>query len=177
MRWQAHLIIGVGPALVFNVYGIIPSAIGSILPDLLETFLDYFKLPVKHRLGPAHYLSNYVIGLLFSIFIFDFYDILFWLNIGAISHIITDSMTPTGVKLSPFSLSATTLFSGRFKNGTPAETILSSSIFVISLFIAINFSPHNSNDNFRPFFTDYEKLYNEGILTGKEWREKRFIFF
>jgi inner membrane protein len=169
MKWINHIIVGGATAAVIDP-AIVPYAIfGSILPDLAEKYL-----PVTGHRKETHYVMIWVALLIFSIFIFDFKGVLLGITYGALTHIIVDSLSTSGVPFAPWSSSKFHLFGGRLVVGSPAEYIISLTILIISGLVVYH---THGKQGFSPFFFNYKEFYEDGIIDGYEWRMNRFRIF
>jgi inner membrane protein len=169
MKWVNHIIIGGSTGAVIDPM-IAPYAIfGSILPDLAEKFL-----PVTRHRAETHYLALWIALVIFSFFIFDMKGILLGISWGAVTHVLADALSVSGVPFSPWSSNRFHLLGGRLRLGAPAEYMISFSILVICALIVFN---THGKGSFTPFFFNYKDFYEEGIIDGYEWRQNRFRVF
>lgn len=174
MRWSSHIIIAGSLTFAINPLYVPVSIAGSIAPDYLETVLNRFNIPIPHR-KETHYLSVWIAVFVFSVFVFDFYNVLFWLSFGGLSHVISDSLTPTGVYMGWWSRHRVVFFNGRIKNGTPEEKYFVIFIVVFSIVLGTTFGVARKH-GFNPYFFNYKELYEHGLIDGYEYRKNRWKF-
>ena len=155
------------------------SLLGSTAPDWSEWILKFFGIRVKHR-GATHYLTVPLTIIIFS-FLFDFKDMIFWFGVGYLTHWIADSLTISGVPLSPWDNNKIHLFGGKLKTGEMTEYLIS---FGMLLFALLVFNPaqkyFKSSDNpleFNVYYIDYTELYEKKIIDEATYKEKRFKLF
>ncbi|ARR01450.1 metal-dependent hydrolase [Campylobacter porcelli] len=178
MTWKSHTAIAAAISLPFNPSALPLALLGSTAPDWLEWVLKFLGKPVAHR-TTTHYLIV-PLGLILLSFFIDFRDWLFWFGIGYLSHWLADSLTITGVPISPLDKSNFTLFGGRFKTGEPSEYIVAFGLLAISLFFtkpSTDFLNSDPLNQFKVFLMDYKKLNENGVIDNKEYLEMRFKFF
>lgn len=183
MTWISHTTIATALALPFNPAAIPAAVAGSTAPDWLENIIRPFY-PVEHR-KETHYLVLWLLLLLCS-FLIDINNMLFWFALGGLSHIAADSLTISGIPLSPWHKTKFHLFGGKikegdfykFRTGDLSEYIIAFSMLAFALYIS---NPHTifskNSDTFNPFYINNHKLYEEKIIDEKEYRERRFEFF
>jgi len=68
---------------------------------------------------------------------------IFWFGIGYLTHWVADSMTISGVPISPYDKHKIHLFGGKLRTGDMGEYIISFSLLAVAVFII-----------------DYKDLYN-----------------
>ncbi len=66
------------------------------------------------------------------------------------------------------------LLSSFHERGSWGEIIF---IALIALLIIALKMPSTQEETFKPYLYDWEGYYQEGLLDGKEWKEKRFSYF
>ncbi|ECC1028935.1 hypothetical protein FNB60_09015 [Campylobacter coli] len=140
--------------------------------------LKFFGIHVKHR-GETHFLIIPLSIIIIS-FVIDFNNFLFWFGMGYLSHWIADSLTISGVPISPLDKNKFTLFGGKIKTGEPLEFILAFGLLAISLLIAkpsVDFFIRDQPSYFNVFYMNYKELNEKKIIDNKEYLEKRFKFF
>lgn len=168
MKWINHTIIAGSLTAIINPLAVPAAIVGGIAPDFLENVLA-----VKHR-KETHYLIFWIAATLFSIFVYDFYGILFGLAFGGLTHILADSLNPSGVPFAPWVENPFHLFGGKVRFGSSTEYIISFSILILSCFVVYH---TKTAGNFSPFFIHWGELYEEGIIDGYEWRMNRLKIF
>jgi len=168
MKWINHTIIAGSLTAMINPMAVPAALVGGIAPDFLEN-----PLGVKHR-KETHYLVVWIAATLFSIFVWDFYGILFGFAFGGLTHLLADSFNYSGVPFSPWSNSKFHLFGGKVVLGSPMEYMISFSILIISCFVI--YQTKNAG-HFSPFFYHWGDLYEQGIIDGHEWRANRLNIF
>lgn len=182
MKWVNHMIIAAGITFVVNPPMVPAAILGSTAPDWLEwvinghtyQIMSGYRGQVKHR-TVTHTVLYWLVAMLVFGFIWDFYGIGFWFAFGGLSHCVTDALTAQGVPLTPWSDRRVHLFGGRLRTGQPAEFLVAGGVLVICLFVASHFQASNANGaGFVPFFYNWSKEYQEGVIDGSEWRENRF---
>ena len=134
MTWKSHMAIASACVLPFNPSLLVVANLGSTAPDWMEWVLKFFNIRVEHR-GATHYLIV-PIGIIIFSFIFDFRDMIFWFGIGYFTHWFADSLTISGVPLSPWDTSRVHFFGGKLKTGDLLEYIISFSLLAMSVTIA-----------------------------------------
>ena len=178
MTWKSHIAISTAITLPFNPAAIPIAAIGATAPDWLEYALKFFGVRVTHR-EETHYLIIPIAIIVFSFF-FDFKNLIFWFGIGYLSHWIADSLTRSGVPISPWDMNRVHFFGGKLVTGEPAEYIVAFSILAFSVLIfrgEFDFFRSNEEPKFNAYYINYKKLYDEGIIDEKEFKENRFKLF
>ncbi len=182
MTWKSHIAIASAVTLPFNPVMLVVANLGATAPDWMEWVLKFFNIKVVHR-GATHYFIVPLFIILFS-FIFDFRDMIFWFGIGYFTHWFADSLTISGVPLTPWDTSRVHFFGGKLKTGDMMEYIISFSLLAMSVTIAkpiintfYNFGTEVGTSTFKVFSMDYQKLNDENIIDNAELLEKRFKFF
>lgn len=177
MTWKSHIAIATALSLPFSPQALPAAIAGSTAPDWIEIILRQFGINIPHR-GQTHYIIWPVLIIIFSFFI-DYKSLLFWFGFGYLTHWLADSLTISGVPVSPLSKNKITLFGGRLKTGEPLEYILSFGLLGISILIAKPFLNFTESEllPFNVYFMDWAKLYNLNIIDQKEYLEHRFKFF
>jgi inner membrane protein len=178
MTWKSHIAIASACTLPFNPQ-LLPVAIwGCTAPDWSEWILKFFGIHVKHR-GATHYIIVPLGIILFS-FLFDYKNIIFWFGIGYLTHWFADSLTVSGVPLTPWDKSKIHFFGGRLKTGEITEYIISFTLLALSVTVAkptLNYFDNKDNLTFSVYSMDYNDLNNKNIIDNQELLERRFKFF
>ncbi len=181
MKWQNHIIIGASFGAVINPVIIPVAVLGSTAPDWIEYILKICGIKVKHR-GVTHVVLYWLMAIAFFSLITDYHHLGLGFCIGGFSHVIADSFTIAGVPFSPTSDARFHLFGGKLRTGNAGEYVVAG---IIALLCAgwIYLSPtsfKNSHDvessGFMPFFYDWKKEYDSGVVDGSEWKENRLKF-
>jgi len=182
MTWKSHIAIATACTLPFNPAALPASILGSTGPDWSEWVLKFFGIKVEHR-GMTHYLIVPLAIIAFS-FIFDFKDLIFWFGIGCLTHWFADSLTITGVPLSPWDNSRIHFFGGKLKTGEMTEYIISFTLLALSVTIAkpvmenvYTFGTETLTHTFNVFSMDYQDLNHKNIIDNQEYLQHRFRFF
>lgn len=179
MTWKSHIAIASAICLPFNPAVLPASILGSTAPDWSEWILKFFGIKVQHR-GATHYIIVPLAFIAFS-FIFDFRDLIFWFGVGYLSHWFADSLTISGVPLTPYDNSRVHFFGGKLKTGELMEYIIAFSLLAVSVTVAKpilnNFFDFSSESIFNVFSMDYEDLSSKNIIDRQEYLERRFKFF
>lgn len=182
MTWKSHIAIATACTIPFNPSALPVAILGSTAPDWSEWVLKFFGISVQHR-GATHYFIVPLAIIIFSFF-FDFRDLFFWFGVGYMTHWFADSLTISGVPLSPWDNSRIHFFGGKLKTGEILEYIISFSLLAMSVTIAkpmleavYNFDDEEKIHIYRVFSMDYHKLNKENIIDNKELLERRFKFF
>ena len=178
MTWKSHMAIAAACTLPFNPAALPAAIIGSTAPDWSEWVLKFFSIKVKHR-GATHYLIVPLAILLLSAFV-DFKSLLFWFGIGYLTHWFADSLTLSGVPLSPWDNSRIHFFGGKLRTGDMLEYIIAFSLLVVSVTVAkplLNSFSFSEEKTFSVFSMDYADLNEKKIIDNQEYLEKRFKFF
>ncbi len=102
MKWINHTIVAGSLTAMINPLAVPAAIVGGIAPDILEKIFS-----VRHHRKETHYLIVWIAATLFPIFVWDFHGILFGLAFGGLTHILADSLNPSGV---PFALGCKALF-------------------------------------------------------------------
>ena len=169
MKWINHTIIAGSLTAIINPMAVPSALIGGIAPDLLEKVLA-----VKHHRKETHYLIVWFALTLFTIFVYDFKGILFGLAFGGLTHILCDSLNPSGVPFAPWAENRFHLIGGKVRFGSSTEYLISFSILIISCFIIYQ---TRTTNHFSPFFYHWGDLYEDGIIDANEWRTHRLNIF
>ena len=183
MTWKSHIAIATAVTIPFNPSALGVAILGSTAPDWSEWVLKFFNVNVQHR-GATHYLIVPLAIILFS-FLFDFRSLIFWFGIGYFTHWFADSLTISGVPISPWDTSRVHFFGGKLRTGDLLEYIISFSLLVMSVTIAkpmietvYNFGSGDEYKNsFKVFSMDYNDLNDKNIIDNQELLERRFKFF
>jgi len=183
MTWKSHTAIATAVVLPFNPTLLVVTNLGATAPDWIEYILKFFGITVEHR-GETHYLMIPVLLIIFSFF-FDYKGIIFWFGIGYFTHWFADSLTISGVPISPWDNSKVHFFGGKIRTGEMMEYIISFSLLAMSVTIAkpliensISYlSDDNSTKSFNAFSIDYHDLNKKHIIDNSELLENRFKFF
>ncbi len=180
MTWKSHIAIASAVALPFNPTALPVCVLGSTAPDWIEFLLKAVGYRCQHR-KETHYLIIPISIIVFAWLVIDFQSMLLWFGIGYLTHWIADSLTVTGVPISPLDKSNFTLLGGRLRTGEPLEFIIAFGFLAISLFLAKptldSILNHQNERNFNVFYMDWKTLNEEGIIDNKEYLEHRFKFF
>jgi inner membrane protein len=181
MTWKSHTAIAAACCLPFNPSALPLAILGSTAPDWSEWILKFFGINVEHR-GATHYIIVPLFFILFS-FIFDIKDLIFWFGIGYLSHWFADSLTISGVPLTPWDTSRIHFFGGKLRTGDLLEYVISFSLLAMSVTIAKPLAEGvggffgGKEKTFSVYSMDYEELNQKGIIDNKEFLESRFKFF
>jgi inner membrane protein len=173
--------IGSACCLPFNPSALPMAIIGSTAPDWSEWVLKFFGINVEHR-GATHYIIVPLFFILFS-FIYDIKDLIFWFGVGYLSHWFADSLTISGVPLTPWDTSRIHFFGGKLRTGDLLEYVISFSLLAMSVTVAKPMAEGVSGffggeeKSFSVYSMDYEELNKRGIIDNKEFLESRFKFF
>jgi inner membrane protein len=181
MKWQNHMIIGASFGAVINPLIIPVAVLGSTAPDWLEYVLKICGYRVKHR-TVTHVLLYWLAGIAFFKLVIDWHAVGLGFCVGGFSHVIADSFTIAGVPFSPTSDARFHLFGGKLRTGNAGEYVVAG---IIALLCAgwVHLSPASfknvptlETSGFLPFFYDWKKEYDGGVVDGAEWKENRFRF-
>ncbi len=178
MTWKSHMAIATACALPFNPMALPVVALGSTAPDWSEWILKLFGYDVQHR-GVTHYVYIPIAIILFS-FIIDFQNMIFWFGIGYLTHWVTDGLTPSGVPISQFANHRVHFFGGKIKTGSTMEYIIAFGFLLAIISFVKPFDQFKNQDNlnyFNVYFNDYKKMYDDGIIDEKTYKENRFKLF
>ncbi|RLA79113.1 MAG: hypothetical protein DRG78_13625, partial [Epsilonproteobacteria bacterium] len=134
MTWKSHIAIATAVTIPFNPSALGIAILGSTAPDWSEYILKFFSINVQHR-GATHYVIVPLGIILFS-FIFDFRDLIFWFGVGYFTHWFADSLTISGVPLTPWDTSRIHFFGGKLRTGDLMEYIISFSLLAMSVTVA-----------------------------------------
>jgi inner membrane protein len=181
MTWKSHIAIASAVCLPFNPSALGVAILGSTAPDWSEWILKFFSVQVEHR-GATHYIIVPLFFIAFS-FIFDVKDLIFWFGIGYLTHWFADSLTISGVPLTPWDRSRIHFFGGKLRTGDLLEYLISFSLLAMSVTVAkpmmesIDGFFGENEKSFSVYSMDYEELNRRGIIDNKEYLEQRFKFF
>jgi inner membrane protein len=115
------------------------------------------------------FLLIWVILLIASFFV----PVILPLASGGMLFIVGELTTLEGIRISPLSRHKVHILKGMHRKGEFSEYI-----FIGLIIIAVLLLPHGREENkFVPYMYDWEKLYEEGIIDAKEWKEHRFDYF
>lgn len=180
MIWQNHILIGVSLCAVIDPILAPVGAIGATAPDWLEWVIKPLYPGLKHR-GATHVVLYWIAAIVFFILI-DFHAIGLGFAIGGFSHVFADSFTIAGVPFAPWSEHRFHLFGGKLRTGNGGEYLVAGIIAVLC-FLFVMYSPVKvgtsaaRENGFIPFFFDWKKFYDEGLVDGAEWKKNRLNFF
>ena len=174
MKWVNHILIAGAATAIINPAAVPFAVLGATAPDWIETVSNRFLgTHFKHR-QETHYPVLWLGGIGFALLLWDYNGFLFWFCFGGLSHCLTDAMTVSGVPLGPWSDRRFHLFGGRFRTGDPVEYMISFAFCALCVVV------HNSlstGSGFMPFLFNWGEYYDQGLISGKEWKENRFKFF
>lgn len=176
MKHFNHYIIAGSTCYLFNPPMIPIALIGGVAPDYIEYIVNGLNLTrqkIKHR-TITHIFSHWLILALFAAFIFDFHNVLFWFAIGGLSHVMSDSLSPSGIPLTPFSTNRSSFFGGKVLLGTPLEYGLAGVYMVLCALAA---HAIHVNSEFFPFFFNWAQEYQNGYIDAFEWKTNRLRIF
>jgi inner membrane protein len=174
MTWKSHIAIAAAITIPFNP-GLVPvAAVGSTAPDWIEGIAKFFNIHFEHR-KETHYLIIPMAIIALSLII-DV-DILFWFGIGYLTHWFADSLTISGVPVSPWDNRKIHFFGGTIRTGETKEYVYSFGLLAISILLFKPLQSVTSNSIYNPYNMDYRSLYEKKIIDEKEMLEKRFKFF
>lgn len=175
MRWYNHMLIAAAPCALVAPRLIPLAILGSTAPDWLEWIAKLARQPVKHR-GPTHWLAAWLLAFVIALTLPGPYGGLIaafaW---GGLSHVLTDSLTVSGVPFSPLSERRFHLLGGRLRTGGAGEYGVSWGLVLVCWLLSGQLAAPGSG--YLPFFPNWAERYEQGTATAKEWRENRFRFF
>lgn len=173
MKWVSHIAIA-GATTAIVAPPLVPFAVlGGVFPDLFEKIANnLLGMKLEHR-KETHYFSYWLIGL-GACWALDlpYLTAFCW---GGLTHVLADSVTVTGVPFSPLSDRRFHLFGGRLRTGSAAEYMITFCFTVLCF--AISHFIHRDTGGFLPFFYDWAKYYESGLVDGAEWKANRFRIF
>lgn len=172
MKWVNHVAIGGAVTAIWKPELVPLAVLGSTAPDWLEWVLKGLGRRVGHR-TVTHYVVYWVMGILFGLFAWDYHYIITAFSAGGLSHVAADSLTLMGVPLGWWSSNYYHLFGGRLRTGQMGEYWVTGGIVLICVAIGI-MTKQWGHGSFTPFFFDWAGYYNDGIVSGHEWKENRF---
>jgi len=111
--------IAVGVVLPFNPALLVPAVVGSTAPDWSEWILKFFGIQVEHR-RETHYLLVPLAIMFLGALIIPFStlgSVVYWFGIGYLTHWFADSLTISGVPLSPWDRHRIHFFGGKLRTG------------------------------------------------------------
>jgi len=175
MIWQNHIIIGAALAAVIDPVLVPVGVLGATAPDWLEWI---FK--VKHR--TVTHVVLYWLAAMGLFLLLDWHRVGFGFALGGFSHVFADSFTIAGVPFAPWSESRFHLFGGKLRAGNGGEYVVTGLVaalcfgFVLYSPVKIGTAAEKEN-GFIPFFYNWKKFYEDGLIDGAEWKKNRFNFF
>lgn len=194
MTWLSHTTIATALVLPFAPHAIPIVVAGSTAPDWLEWVLKPFFPYIKHR-NETHYLALWIILFILS-FAIDFNSLLFWFSLGGITHVLADSLTVSGVPLSPFDRTRFHLFGGaikesgfyKFRTGSMSEYIIAFSLLAFAIVLnnpihaLVNFGSNkvlhvDQVEPFNPYIVNYREMFQKKVIDELEYKTNRFSFF
>ena len=126
----------------------------------------------------------------------DFNNMLFWFSFGGITHVLADSLTVSGVPLSPFDRTRFHLFGGaikesgfyKFRTGSMSEYIIAFSLLAFAVLLnnpinsLVNFGTKQSLhveqvEPFNPYIVNYRDMFQKKVIDELEYKTNRFSFF
>jgi len=172
VKWVNHVAIAGATCAVWRTE-LVPLAVaGATAPDWLEWVLKGLGRRVGHR-TVTHYVIYWLFGIAFGLFVWDFHYAITGFSLGGLSHVFADSLTLMGVPLGWWSDRKYHLFGGRLRTGQMGEYWVTGAIVACCVAFAL-ITRHYGIGGFAPFFWDYPKYYQEGLIDGHEWKENRF---
>ena len=180
MTWKSHIAIAVATTLPFHSELIPFAVLGSTAPDWSEWVLSFFGINVRHR-GATHYLYIPFLIILSGTFISPFIT---WFGVGYLTHWFADSLTISGVPISQQDTHRIHFFGGKIRTGEPLEYIVAFG-FLSVIVGAVqpqleDFKDDNQDSGyevFNPYFIQFHKLYDDGIIDEKQLRDNKFKMF
>lgn len=173
MKWISHLCVAGAACAVFNPALVPVAMIGGLAPDWLEIFQKKLQGRTgKHR-STTHYLAFWLLTSAFFLFVWDWRSVGYWFCLGGVIHWICDSLNATGVPVGWWSDRRVHLAGGRLRFGSGAE--YATVIVFVALCAAAIWSRSGAN-GFLPFFYQWGKYYEQGVVDGAEWRARRWDF-
>lgn len=120
------------------------------------------------------YRLTWLLPALFAAVLWDWRDWLFWFAMGNVVHWFGDALTVSGAPVGWWSDRRVTLFGGRVKTDGMAE--LAITLIVVALCAVIIYTRKDVPGSFIPFFYRDDRLYQQGVIDGAEWKQHRFDF-
>lgn len=172
MKWVNHIAIAGSVTAVWRPELVPLAVLGATAPDWLEWLYKATGRHVRHR-TVTHYLSVWLFGLLFGLWVWDWHHVIAAFCAGGLSHVIADALTIQGVPLGWWSDRRFHLFGGRLRTGQMGEYWVAGALVLA----CVGFSVVTRNfgaSEYSPFFWDYADYYHQGLIDGHEWKENRF---
>ncbi len=92
MKWVNHIAIAGSVTAVWRPELVPLAVLGSTAPDWLEWLCKATGRHVRHR-TVTHYLSAWLFGLLFGLWVWDWHHVIAAFCAGGLSHVIADALT------------------------------------------------------------------------------------
>lgn len=177
MMWRSHFIIGATlPIIVGDYGGAVAAVIGSVAPDYLEELPRVWGgRKIAHR-TTTHVMVYWIAAVLVLMSLASWSTLPMWWAWGGLSHVLADSLTPMGVPIFPTQKHRTNFLGGAIRSGSAGEYVIMA-VCVVFATLAFRFSGTDETRGFMPFFPDYFKKYDEGVIDAHELKENRFRWF
>jgi len=94
-----------------------------------------------------------------------------WFGLGGVFYVIMELLTLEGIQPIPFSRLRLHGFKGTHRKGDFNEYMIVGLIIVVILLVF--FRDDTQTQQFYPYLYQWEKLYQQGLIDGKEWRDNR----
>ena len=112
-------------------HSIVLLCAGSLLPDadiptsFVGRIFPFISIPLSKRFGHRRAVHSFVLWSLVATLGYYLWDPLYWLGLGALSHVVVDLLNVSGVRLLlPFSEKVCVLFSRQFRFPVASRTEL-----------------------------------------------------
>lgn len=177
MKWVSHLAIAGAICAAVNPVLVPAALVGATAPDWMEGVVGLFGVKIKHR-TTTHYFLIWSVAVLFFLFLWDFQHVFLAFALGGLLHVVCDAITIMGVPFSPHSDRKFHLFGGRLRTGGVGEYGITGAVVVACFVFVLVIKPRVVDENrWYPFFYNWGKLYSQGTVDAKEWKENRLKFF
>lgn len=174
MKWVNHIAIGAAVGALVNPMSVPAAVLGATAPDWLETVYKLLaQRKIKHR-GPTHVVAYWLIALGGFIVVWDWQGMGMMFCVGGLTHLFGDAMTREGVPLWWGARANSHLFAGRLRTGGSGEYFVSFSVLVLCLAVSFYYKP--GGGGFIPFFYEWGRYYDRGLIDGSEWKQNRWKF-
>jgi inner membrane protein len=173
MKWVNHVAIAGATTAVWRPELVPLAVLGSTAPDWMEWAYKWTTgRHIKHR-GATHYVTSWLFGLGFGLWVWDWHFALSAFAAGGLSHVLCDACTASGVPLSGWSDRRFHLFGGRLKTGQMGEYWVAGAVVLACIGVAA-LTKSWGGGGFSPFFPDYADMYKKEIIDAAEWKANRF---
>jgi hypothetical protein len=98
-----------------------------------------------------------------------------WFGIGGVFYVAMELLTLEGIQPWPFSELRLHGLKGTHRKGDFNEYVIV--VLIIFTILLVSFRDGSQIKQFHPYLYQWEQLYQQGLIDGKEWRDNRSNVF